>query len=76
MDPDTKAMAKVLDLLTEAGWISSGRVSDDALFVQWTPAGRAAIPVLRKYRDDFAYLTALENEHLTELLLRELPPPA
>jgi len=74
MDEDTQAMARVIDRLMEAGWISSGRVSDGALLVQWTPAGRAAIPVLWRYRTDFAYLPEREDECLAELLLRALPP--
>ena len=74
MEEDTKAMARVIDRLMEAGWISSGRVSDGALLVQWTAAGRAAIPVLWRYRTDFGYLPEREDECLTELLLRELPP--
>lgn len=68
-------MAKVVALLSDAGWIERSLISDNKLSVEWSAAGLKALPVLRTVYTDLGLLTDEEEECLIHLLLSAPPPP-
>ena len=66
-------MAKLIDRLIEARWISSGRVSEGALLVEWTEEGKTAMKVIAKFRSIFCYLSPEEEFQLDWLRQHYFP---
>jgi len=72
-EASTPDMAKVLQRLTEAGWISRSMVSGSELVIDWTERGEAGMKALRTYFFGIEHLTDQQKDCLLFLISHFFP---
>ena len=48
MDASTREIIRMIDKMTEAGWIARSASREDGGLIQWTDDGKAAMAILDK----------------------------